>query len=210
MGAEPPTQRVSFFAFKAPSFPASIHVQTGADQFAEVNLVGANTSDAISVVNCTGAIRIYGNPVTDEEGELKYPVVGTIKASSAWKRVFVVLAGDSEGTQIKFRGRSFEVSNNNFPEGSIQFVNLSDCAIRGKLGKDIVSFRPGQIDTIRFNDRVGSLVDVVFQYRRPDTENWSRMIATRWTVLDSGRQLMLAFQDPETGRMGSKTLPIRD
>jgi hypothetical protein len=209
-GAELPTQRVSFFAFHAPSFPAIIHVQTGTDQFAEVKLVGANTTDSISVVNATGAIRIYGKPVTNEEGGLKYPVLGIIKANSDWKRVFAVLIGDSEGAPTNFHGRSFEISDDRFPEGSIQFVNLSDCAVRGKLGKYIVGLRPGQIDNIKFSDRVGALVDVVFQYQRPNTDNWSRMIATRWAVPDRGRRLMFAFQDPKTGRMSSKTLPLRD
>lgn len=210
VGAEPPTQRVSFFAFKAPAFPAVIHVQTGADQFTEVKLFGANTSDPIRVVNASGTIEIHGKPVTDEKGELRYPVLGSIPADPAWKRVFAVLVGETGGDRIHYRGRSFEVSNSRFPEGGIQFVNLSDCAIRGKLGKDVVRFSPGQIDTIKFSNPPGSLIDVVFQYQRPDTENWSRMIATRWTVRDSGRHLMFAFQDPETGRMTSKTLPIRD
>jgi len=207
---EPPTQQVSFFAFHAPSFPAKIYVRSRRGQFEEVLLEGANTTSPVKTVNVRGAIRIYGEAVANEEGELVRPVIGEIAAKRQWEKVFAVVVGEEEEDNTAYQGRAFELNEGRFPDGSIKVVNMTDRPLRGILGKQTVAFAPREMGTVRFKGKKGSQIDVSFLYQRPESQKWVRMVASRWAIPDGGRKLMFIYQDPRTGRMRTKTIPIQE
>jgi hypothetical protein len=208
---EPNIQRVSFFTFRAPSFPAKIFLRSGPEKFTEVELQGANTTSYYNVLNVGGSIALHGEPVVNEEGVSEYPVIGRLKSNPGWKRVFGVLNGVVQDGKIVYRGRSFEMSKRDFPDGSIKFANLSERPIRGLLGNQKVFFKPREIGTINMRrQKEGQLIDVVFQYKSPQSDKWTRMVSTRWAVKDEGRSLLLAFEDPVSKRMSTRTIPLRE
>jgi hypothetical protein len=100
------------------------------------------------------------------------------------------------------------MSKTELPPGSIKFANLSPYLIRGMLGSSKLLFRPGMIETIKLNEKMGSMINVVFQYQ--DGEAWQRMMATQWAVGDQERTLVFAFKSPLTGNMTSRSIPLRD
>lgn len=202
------TQKVGFFAFDAPKYPAEVYVRTK-EAYAKASLAGAATTSPMEVVNPDGIIRLYGEPTLNDEGEPVYPVIGEVKANAKWKEVFVVLNGIIKNDKPRWAGIAFPLTTNDFPDGSIKFVNLSDRPIRGIMGKGKFGIRPGAFETLRFQDPKGSVIGVVFHYQKKGEKKWSRMISTKWVVPDEGRKLLFAFQNPKTGTMMTKTLPIR-
>lgn len=205
---EPPKQKVSFFAMQTLPGAGTIHLRRGSKRFEAFDLPGANATPRTTVVNPNGFITIYGEPVTDKEGKESYPVLGRVKSNPSWPEVFVVLVGVTRKDEGGYEGFAFPLANRSFPAGSLKLANLSSKQIRGLLGKRKLAFKPGQIETVRFADPVGKLIDVVFQYK--EEERWARMISTRWVVPAAGRKIIFVYQDPETGRMTSKAIPIRE
>ena len=207
-----PTQKVGFLAFALPEYPATIFVRTGRESFEEVELFGANTTAMMDVV-CdpeSESIRIYGRPEQDEEGKMVHPVIGSARTSLKWKQAFVILAGKKKGERVTYGTRVFPVSDQDFPEGTLKFANFSKSPIEGLLGKgNVVKVEPGAIETLRYKKPPGESIGVVFMYRQEETRQWRRMIATRWAVPAKGRRIMLAYEDPESHTIRTKTLPIR-
>lgn len=78
-----PMQMVSFFGYDNVVRPTEIYLQTGLDAFTPLALPGANATDEVKILNPAGAIVIYGEPVTDAEGKMSYPRLGSIKCDSA-------------------------------------------------------------------------------------------------------------------------------
>ncbi|MGJ8724093.1 MAG: hypothetical protein ACSHYB_06010 [Roseibacillus sp.] len=203
------TQKVGFFAFKAPVFPAEVYLQIGKGKFEKVRLVGANASKPLAVINSNDSITLYAEPILDAEGEERYPIIGRVKVQASWPSAFVVLSGKMEDDQVRYTGTSFPISKDNFPSGSIKFANLSKKPIRGKLGRAVYSIAPGKIETLRFQDPEGTLVPVVFQFQNKD-KSWARMTSNRWRVPKDGHRIMFAYQEPDSKVVRTKTIPIRD
>ena len=207
-----PTKKVGFFGFALPKYPASIFVRTGSESFKEVELLGANTTAMMDVVydGDTGIIEIHGDPEVNAEGKTVYPVIGSARTKQQWKEAFVILAGKEEDGKITYATRIFPLSDDDFPMGTIKFANFSSAPIQGLLGKgNVVVIKPGAIETLRYKKPPGESIGVVFMYQKEKTKNWRRMIATRWTVPETGRRIMVAFEDPSNQSIRTKTLPIR-
>lgn len=211
-GQELKTQKLSFFAFGLPVFPASIYVRTGPETYQEVALLGANTTEVIDVVfnSESRAIHIYDKPEVNEEGVTVYPIIGKAKTNPGWREAFVVLAGEKKDERVFYNCRVFQLSDSDFPDGSIKFANFSKAPIQGLLGKgNVVKIKPGAIKTLRYKKPPGESIGVVFMYQQADSKQWRRMISTRWAVPKEGRRIMFAFQDPKGKSIRTKTLPIR-
>lgn len=204
-----PLQFVSFFGYDNVVRPTEIYLQTGKEAFTPLSLPGANATDAVKVLNPSGAIVIYGEPVTDPEGKVSYPRLGSIKCDPAWPKAFVIVSSIEKDEKIVFSGAAFALSNKDFPEGSIKVANLSPALVRGKVGPQEVDFKPGEIATIRFESKPGSLVDVIFQYKMDRDTPWRRMMSTRWAIPESGRSLMFVAPNPRGTGMRSRTIPLR-
>ena len=205
-------QRLGFFAFGVPEFPASIYVRTGAREFKEVELMGANATAMMDVVFDAEAacILLYGAPVSNAEGGLIHPVVGRAKTNASWREAFVILAGEKKGEEVEYKSRVFQLSDSDFPDGTLKFANFSNSPIQGMLGKgNVAEIKPGRIETLRYKGKPGESIGVVFMYQQRESEKWRRMIATRWAVPKDGRRLMVAYQEPGGRTVRTKTLPIR-
>lgn len=205
-----PLQSVSFYGYQNVVRPTEIYLQTGKNAFLPFILPGANATDAVKILNPSGAIGIYGAPVTDAEGKVSYPRLGSIKCDPAWPHAFAIVSSIEKEGKILFSGTAFPLDNKDFPEGSIKLANLSPAIVRGKLGKQEVGFRPGEISTLRFADKPGALVDVIFQYKMDREAPWRRMISTRWAIPETGRSLMFVFPNPKGQGLRSRTIPLRD
>lgn len=204
-----PLQSVSFFGYQNVVRPTEIYLQTGKEGFSPFTLPGANATDAIKVLNTSGAIGIYGEPVADAEGNLSYPRLGSVKCDPSWPNAFAIVSSIEKEGKILFSGTAFPIDNKDFPEGSMKLANLSPAIIRGKLGRQEVAFKPGEITTVRFEDKPGALVDVIFQYKMDRATPWRRMMSTRWAIPETGRRLMFVFPNPRGKGLRSRTIPLR-
>ncbi|MDQ8190499.1 hypothetical protein [Roseibacillus persicicus] len=207
---DPPTQMISFFAYQTVEVPTTIYLRTGPKKFTALELPGANATPAVHIINPKGQIGIFGPPEKNAAGEELHPRLGGIQCNPAWPKAFAIISSVKQDERTVFTGHAFAVSNNDFPEGSIKVANLSPARVRGKLGKQQVTLKPGEISTVRFQDPAGSLIDVIFQYRESKEANWARMISTRWPVPKNGRRLMFIFPDPRGKGMRAKTIPLRN
>ncbi|MGJ8726184.1 MAG: hypothetical protein ACSHYB_16630 [Roseibacillus sp.] len=202
-------QRVSFYGYQTVEYPTIIYLRSGPGKFTELQLPGSNTTESVPVVNVQGGFGIFGAPTKNAEGEDIYPRLCRIKCSPNSPRAFAILSSVKRDGKIAFSGHAFPMTNKDFPEGSLKIANLSPALVRGKLGSQQAAFRPGEISTLKFNDPVGELIDVIFQYKTQKDDKWSRMISTRWPVPADGRRLLFIFPDPSGKGMRSKTIPIR-
>ncbi|MEM9081737.1 MAG: hypothetical protein AAGC74_13720, partial [Verrucomicrobiota bacterium] len=208
-GQEKNTQKVGLFAFQPATNPAKVYVET-LQGFEMISLGGAAAANPVSMVNSDGFVRLYDEPVKDEEGELIYPVIGKIVSNASWNEVFIVLYGELKDGKPSYKGRTIELSKNAFPKGSFKFANFSQRKIRGILGNTKCQIAPNGIDTVRFEDPPGEAIGVKFAYLSPRDNSWAKMISTKWVVPRDGRRIIFAFQNPDNGVMMTKTIPIRD
>ncbi|MGJ8726183.1 MAG: hypothetical protein ACSHYB_16625 [Roseibacillus sp.] len=209
LSAKSSKQNVHLLALQTTASLSPIYLQNTSTNFVKVELSATTAAHPVSVLNTDGVIQIFGPAEKNENGVLSHSSIGEIKCDPSWKEAYVVLSTLEDDDQRKFKGEAFSLLLKDLPDGAMALANLTPLSVKGRIGSKEVSLKPSQILSFVFKDAAGEMIDVGFQYQRESTDEWRRMIATRWPVPQKGRRLLLMFPKSTGKGVMTKTIPIR-
>jgi len=209
LGAQegPPRIAVSLYAFGYAPGHQDVHLRTGPEGYAKVELSTANIVGPVMSLLTEGKLTVHGEPTPSAEGGTTYPVIGSATLPSGLRRALVVLLPDPENKQTPYRTLVIEHDPEGFPLGTYRLINLSTHPIRGAVGRSIVRAEPGGLATLEPKGEPGSVLPVRFEYHA--NERWNRLTETRCAVRKDRRWLMCVYRDPKTRRLNIRSIPDR-
>lgn len=206
--AQESTQKASatFYCFQYANGLKDIYVPTGEDRFQKLELSTANMLGPVSVLVRDGVLTLH-DFVETEEGEPSYPRIGTAKVKDI-KRPLVVLLPGSEESTSRYGSLIIDRSETQFPQGSIQFINLTQHRIRALIGETRLASTPGSVRNIKPTAPAGEMMIVLFEYEVDS--RWRSMTKTRWASRPDRRSILCAYIDPRDNRAKMRSIPERE
>lgn len=190
----------SFYCFQYTPGAETIQIVNG-DREQPVRLSTANISKPV-LLQVTGEDAVVQQRVGD-----KLVPAARLKVPADVSKALVVLVPSPSGSTEPYRGRALDYSQDHFPLGTYQLLNISGTPVRGAIGRSFAEVKPGALGGIELQGDNGTVQGVRFEFL--ESGKWSRLTETRCAVRRDRRWLVCVYQDPATQRMNMRSIPDR-
>lgn len=204
---KPVKVHASFYAFDYAPGHDTLFCRSGPEAFEEITLSKANIVGPVQATLVEGNIQLCAKPVTAPDGKVTHPVVATAAVGTGMNRVLVVLFPNPSDAKTAYRAVVFDHNARAFPLGTYRVINLAPNPIRGAIGSQVVSAKPGAVENLELKGEPGSIAPVRFEYQ--EDGRWNLLTETRCAIRKDLRWLMCVYKDPRTGRYNMRTIPDR-
>ncbi|MGC4013895.1 MAG: hypothetical protein QM755_05170 [Luteolibacter sp.] len=190
----------SFYCFQYTPGAETLSVANG-DHDQAVRLSTANISKPVQL-QVTGDEAVIQQRVGD-----KLVPAAHVKVPADITKALVVLVPSATGSAEPYRARAIDYSQDRFPLGTYQLLNISTTPVRGAIGRSYAEVNPGGLGGIALQGENGAVQGVRFEFL--ETGRWNRLTETRCAVRRDRRWLVCVYQDPATQRMNMRSIPDR-
>jgi len=190
----------SFYCFQYTPGAETIDILNG-DHEQPVRLSTANISKPVTL-QVDGDEAVLQRRVGD-----KLLPAARVKIPADIGKALVVLVPSPTGSTEPYRARAIDYSQDRFPLGTYQLLNISGTPVRGAIGRSYAEVKPGGLAGIELQGDNGAVQGVRFEFL--ETGTWNRLTETRCAVRRDRRWLVCVYQDPSTQRMSLRSIPDR-
>ncbi|BCU78085.1 hypothetical protein [Luteolibacter sp. LG18] len=194
------TVEASFYCFQYAPGAETLEI-VSSDHQQPVRLSTANISKPV-MLQVSGDEAVIQRRVGDQ-----LVPAARVKVAADIAKALVVLVPAASGSTESYRARAIDYSQDRFPLGTYQLLNISGTPVRGAIGPSYAEVKPGAIGGIALQGENGTVQGVRFEFL--ETGKWSRLTETRCAVRRDRRWLVCVYQDPSTQRMNMRSIPDR-
>lgn len=147
---------------------------------------------------------IVGKTVVGPDGKSKFNIYGMAKSLPAKEQIVLLFRKGqkmSDGVTVL----PVRAQDEDFPGGSMFFINASGTPCRGHVGDKKFLLRPGERKVITpkadFNGDTCQVSLSYFREQAEESKRWKLFRDTRWSVDKDLRTLAFFYQHPQTGKV---------
>lgn len=193
---------LKFLAFPSKAQREPIELILNAKETIQIDTPGHRLSDPYEVPAMSQII--IGKTEVGEDGKPKFDIYGKGKALPVKEQIILLFRkgqDDSEGFVVL----SVNALNQDFPGGSMMFVNAANTSCGGLVGDKKVLLKPGERKIIKpkadFNNDVAQVSLSYLRDHEDPAKRWKLFRDGRWAVDKDLRTLAFFYQHPKTGKV---------
>tara|TARA_R100000027_G_scaffold53229_1_gene42060 strand:- start:51819 stop:52571 length:753 start_codon:yes stop_codon:yes gene_type:complete len=153
-------------------------------------------------------LRYEGPPVLqfyqkrkNKKGEwIQNPVASVDFSQSTIESPLLLFYLEKGNGSAKFGARILNDDMEDFPFGSYRVVNLTPASIRGHIGNDVFSLKPGQSTTVTPKKLISNDRNVVVEIQTPVDGEYKSVSESVWTYHPDGRTICFLIENGQKGR----------
>jgi len=193
---------ISIYCFRQVPGLGTIRVPTTGGAATEVPLSTANIVGPLRAETQDGTLTFLGMP--ESSGKAAKPA-GRVTLTNG--PALVILVPAAKGAAMPYHCFSVARTDDGFPLGSYQVVNLSPHHVRGAIGKSPLEVKPAGVTRFKPEGTPGANLGARFEFHEDGA--WKLLTETRCSIRDDRRWLLFAYKDPQSGRMNLRSIPDR-
>jgi len=193
---------ISLYCFRQVPGLGTIRVPTSGGAATEIRLSTANIVDPLKAETQDGTLTFLGMPESPDK-----PPKPAGRVTLPGGPALVILVPAAKGAAMPYHCFTVARTDDGFPLGSYQVVNLSPFHVRGAIGRSPVEVKPAGVTRFKPEGTPGTNLGARFEFHEDGA--WKLLTETRCAIRADRRWLLFAYKDPQSGRMNLRSIPDR-